>query len=47
MQGHLGKITWQEGPLALGVLPITMYGGNGAGGFIGSKSVHGDVSTTV
>lgn len=47
MQGHLGKMTWQEGPLALGDLPTTMLGGNGEGGFIGSKSIHGDVSTTV
>lgn len=47
IQGHLGKMTWQEGPLALGDLPTTMLGGNGEGGFIGSKSIHGDVSTTV
>lgn len=32
VQGHLGKMTWQEGPLALGDLPITMFGGNGAVG---------------
>lgn len=32
MQGHLGKMTRQEDPLALGDLPITMFGGNGAGG---------------